>query len=166
MRVEFSILYKTWLTFGPFVSAIGTVVFETRFGSFSKSPSVEAAKFIQAAEKFFELTLQLAAIPAWIDKIYRVKAFQEFYDCMDVMHSFADNCIEKKFEEIKEKLENGDVQDEDAAEFLTFLIRRDDITSKEITANLLEVLMAAIETVTYCINYYSAKARVISRDIA
>ena len=69
---------------------------------------------------------------------------------MDVMYNFGDKCIEKKMEEIREKLENGDIRDEDAAEFLTFLISRDDISSKEITANLVEILMAAVETV-WCV---------------
>ena len=146
MYVEFSMLYKTWLTF---VTAVGTVLFETRFGSFSKSPSFEAAKFIDAVEKLFKVFLKVFVFPIWIDKIYRVKPIQEFYDCMDVLYSFAYNCIEKKLEEIQEKLENGDVQDEDAAEFLTFLISRNDISSKEITANLVEILMAAVETVRY-----------------
>ena len=69
---------------------------------------------------------------------------------MDVMYNFGDKCIEKKMEEIGEKLENGDIRDEDAAEFLTFLISRDDISSKEIRANLVEILMAAVETV-WCV---------------
>jgi len=69
---------------------------------------------------------------------------------MDVMYNFGDKCIEKKMEEIREKLENGNIRDEDAAEFLTFLISRDDISSKEITANLVEILMAAVETV-WCV---------------
>ena len=69
---------------------------------------------------------------------------------MDVMYNIGDKCIEKKMEEIREKLENGNIRDEDAAEFLTFLISRDDISSKEITANLVEILMAAVETV-WCV---------------
>jgi len=69
---------------------------------------------------------------------------------MDVMYNFGDKCIEKKMEEIREKLKNGDIRDEDAAEFLTFLISRGDISSKEITANLVEILMAAVETV-WCV---------------
>ena len=39
------------------------------------------------------------------------------------------------------------IGDEDAAEFLTFLISRDDINFEEIKINLLEILMASIETV-------------------
>ena len=69
---------------------------------------------------------------------------------MDVMYNFGDKCIEKKMEEIREKLKNGDIRDEDAAEFLTFLISRGDISSKEITAHLVEILMAAVETV-WCV---------------
>lgn len=124
-------------------------MFETRFGSFSKSPSVEAAKFIEAVERLFKIIFQVFVIPVWIDKFYRLKSIQEFYDCMDVMYNFGDTCIEKKMEEIRDKLENRDIQDEDAAEFLTFLISRDDINSKEISANLVEILMAAVETVCY-----------------
>ena len=66
---------------------------------------------------------------------------------MDVMYNFGDLCIENRLNEIREQLENGEFNDEDAAEFLTFLISRDDISSKEITANLVEILMAAVETV-------------------
>jgi len=129
------------------ISAIGTVLFETRFGSFAKSPSVEAAKFIAAVEQLFEKILKVFVIPIWIDKFYRLKAIQEFYDCMDIMYNFGDMCIEKKLNEIRDKLKNGDFNDEDSAEFLTFLISRDDISSKEISANLVEILMAAVETV-------------------
>lgn len=129
------------------IPAIGTVLFETRFGSFAKSPSVEAAKFIAAVEQLFDQILMVFVIPVWIDKFYRLKSIQEFYDCMDVLYNFGDMCIEKRLNEIREKLENGDLNDEDAAEFLTFLISRDDISSKEISANLVEILMAAVETV-------------------
>ena len=66
---------------------------------------------------------------------------------MDAMYNFADRSIKKRLDEIREKLEKGDIGDEDAAEFLTFLIRRDDINFEEIKANLLEILMASIETV-------------------
>lgn len=68
---------------------------------------------------------------------------------MDVLYNFGDMCINKKMSEIQGKLESGDIQDEDAAEFLTFLISRDDMNFKEITANLVEFLMAAVETVWY-----------------
>ena len=66
---------------------------------------------------------------------------------MDIMYNFGDMCIEKRLNEIQDKLGNGDLNDEDAAEFLTFLISRNDISSKEISANLVEILMAAVETV-------------------
>lgn len=128
-------------------AAVGTVLFETRFGTFGKSPSPEAAKFIEAVGKMFNLILKVYVIPLWIDKFYRPKSFQEFYDCMDVMYDFGNSCIENKLSEIRRRLENGEEQDEDAAEFLSFLISRDDISSTEITANLVEILMAAVETV-------------------
>lgn len=108
---------------------------------------MEAAKFIAAVEQLFRQFLKVFVIPVWIDKFYRLKAVQEFYDCMDVMYNFGDMCIEKRLNEIRDKLGNGDYNDEDAAEFLTFLISRDDISSKEVSANLVEILMAAVETV-------------------
>ena len=66
---------------------------------------------------------------------------------MDAMYNFADRSIKKRLDEIREKLEKGDIGDEDAAEFLTFLISRDDINFEEIKVNLLEILMASLETV-------------------
>ena len=55
--------------------------------------------------------------------------------------------LRKKLSEIQGRLDKGDIQDEDAAEFLTFLISREDISFKEITSNLIELLFPAIETV-------------------
>ena len=49
--------------------------------------------------------------------------------------------------EIQGRLDKGDIQEDDAAEFLTFLISREDISFKEITSNLIELLFPAIETV-------------------
>ncbi|XP_068725389.1 cytochrome P450 10-like [Montipora capricornis] len=131
------------------LESIGTVLFETRFGSFSKSPSVEAAKFIESAHKFFTTVLKIVLIPAWIDKLYRLKSVQDFYDQMDVLYSFGDRCIEKKMREIQGRLDKGDIQEDDAAEFLTFLISREDINFKEITSNLVELLFPAIETTSF-----------------
>ena len=91
--------------------------------------------------------LKVLAIPVWIDKFYRPKLFKEFYRHMDAMYNFADRSIDKRLDEIREKLEKGDIGDEDAAEFLTSLISRDDINFEEIKVNLLEILMASIETV-------------------
>ena len=56
-------------------------------------------------------------------------------------------CIKKKMSEIQARLDKGDIREEDAAEFLTFLISREDISFKEITSNLIELLFPAIETV-------------------
>ncbi|XP_068674581.1 cytochrome P450 10-like [Montipora foliosa] len=131
------------------LESIGTVLFETRFGSFSKSPSVEAAKFIESAHKLFTTVLKIVLIPAWIDKFYRLKSVQDFYDQMDVLYSFGDRCIEKKMSEIQGRLDKGDIQEDDAAEFLTFLISREDISFKEITSNLIELLFPAIETTSF-----------------
>ena len=91
--------------------------------------------------------LKIVLIPAWIDKLYRLKSVQDFYDQMDVLYSFGDRCIEKKMSEIQGRLDQGDIQEDDAAEFLTFLISREDINFKEITSNLVELLFPAIETV-------------------
>ena len=66
---------------------------------------------------------------------------------MDILHNFGDMCINKKMSEIQGRLDKEDIQDEDAAEFLTFLISREDISFKEITSNLIELLFPAIETV-------------------
>ena len=131
--------------------AIGTVLFETRFGSFNKSPSLEAAKFLDSAHRLFRLFLKIFLFPAWIDKLYRFKSVQEFYDHMDVMHNFGEICINKKMSEIQGRLDKEDLQDEDAAEFLTFLISREDISFKEITSNLIGLLFPAVETV--CIDW-------------
>ena len=70
---------------------------------------------------------------------------------MDIIHNFGDMCINKKMREIQGRLDKEDIQDEDAAEFLTFLISREDISFKEITSNLIELLFPAIETV--CIDW-------------
>ena len=133
------------------IAAVGTVLFETRFGSFSKSPSLETTKFIDSAHSLFRLFLKFVLFPAWIDKFYRFKSVQEFYDHMDILHNFGDMCINKKMREIQGRLDKEDIQDEDAAEFLTFLISREDISFKEITANLIGLLFPAVETV--CIRW-------------
>ena len=70
---------------------------------------------------------------------------------MDILHNFGDMCINKKMRKIQGRLDKEDIQDEDAAEFLTFLISREDISFKEITSNLIELLFPAIETV--CISW-------------
>ncbi|XP_074618065.1 cytochrome P450 10-like [Acropora palmata] len=131
------------------LESVGTVLFETRFGSFSKSPSLEATKFIDSARRLFKLFMKVFLFPAWIDKLYRFKSVQEFYDHMDIIHNFGDMCINKKMREIQGRLDKEDIQDEDAAEFLTFLISREDISFKEITSNLIELLFPAIETTSF-----------------
>ena len=145
-----------------YLAAIGTVLFETRFGSFSKSPSLEAAKFLDSACKLFRLFLKIFLFPAWIDKFYRFKSVQEFYDHMDIMHNFGDMCINKKMSKIQGRLDKEDIQDEDAAEFLTFLISREDISFKEITSNLIGLLFPAVETV--CIHWKVQLCRINLRN--
>ena len=95
--------------------------------------------------------MKIVLFPAWIDKFYRFKSVQEFYDHMDILHNFGEMCINKKMREIQGRLDKEDIQDEDAAEFLTFLISREDISFKEITANLIGLLFPAVETV--CIRW-------------
>lgn len=66
---------------------------------------------------------------------------------MDVMYDFGNSCIENKLSEICRRLENGEEQDEDVVEFLSFLISRDDISFIEIIVNLVEILMVVVEMV-------------------
>ncbi|XP_074616092.1 cytochrome P450 27C1-like isoform X2 [Acropora palmata] len=131
------------------LESVGTVLFETRFGSFNKSPSLEAAKFLDSAHRLFRMVLKIFLFPAWIDKLYRFKSVQAFYDDLDILHNFGDMCIKKKMSEIQARLDKGDIREEDAAKFLTFLISREDISFKEITSNLIELLFPAIETTSF-----------------
>ena len=87
-----------------YIAAVGTVLFETRFGCFSKSPSLEATKFIDSAHRLFKLFLKIFLFPAWIDKLYRFKSVQEFYDHMDILHNFGDMCINKKMKMLPSSL--------------------------------------------------------------
>lgn len=65
---------------------------------------------------------------------------------MDVMYDFGDALVQKKLVEIAENAK--EIDEEKGAEFLTFIVASKKLSSKEITANLVEILMAAVDTVS------------------
>lgn len=60
--------------YGMFMfTAIGTVLFEKRFGSFENPPSKEAQQFINAVQTVFTSMLELLIYPEWLAKVYQSK---------------------------------------------------------------------------------------------
>ncbi|XP_031563666.1 sterol 26-hydroxylase, mitochondrial-like [Actinia tenebrosa] len=126
------------------LESIGTVLFEKRFGSFEKPPSKEAQHFINAVQTVFSSFLKLLLYPEWMAKMYKTKRLRAFYDAMDVMYDFGDALVQEKMIEIAENAR--EIDEDKGAEFLTFIVASKKLSSKEITANLVEILMAAVDT--------------------
>jgi hypothetical protein len=71
---------------------------------------------------------------------------RNFYNGMDVLYNFGGALVEEKLVEIAEKAK--EIDEDAGAEFLTFLVASKKISLKEITGNLVDILMAAVDTVS------------------
>ncbi|XP_048576536.1 sterol 26-hydroxylase, mitochondrial [Nematostella vectensis] len=126
------------------MESIGTVLYEKQFGAFSKSGSEESQSIITAIQNLFSVFIKMVFMPVWVTKFYETKAVKMFYQSMDTLYDFTDKCVEEKLKEINER--NVDADENSEAEFLTFLVASKSLSLSEITSNLVEILMAAVDT--------------------
>ena len=100
---------------------------------------------MHAVRTFSEIGFKLFIQPPWLDKIYRTKAVRIFYEVMDFMYGFGETCIQ---EELK-KINKGTAKNnEENVDLLTFLLTYEKLDLKEVTANVVEMLLAAVDTVS------------------
>ena len=68
-----------------FIAAIGTVLYETRFGGLQDNRQPEMQEFIKAVRAIFETTENLIMLPRWLNKIIVPGKLKRHEDSWDVI---------------------------------------------------------------------------------
>lgn len=68
-----------------FCVAVGTVLYERRFGGLSDHRDVEMERFIKAVADMFQLTAQLFLIPMWLVKYLQREKYKRQLEDWDIL---------------------------------------------------------------------------------
>lgn len=124
------------------LETIGTVLYETRFGSFAGDRDPAIAEFIEAVHGIFRSTEKVIYFPSIIAKIVIPKWFKMHDNAWRTIFSTGKRLIDKKMTEISERLEKG----EEIDGFLPAMISDSKLTREELYANISELMLGAVDT--------------------
>jgi hypothetical protein len=147
------------------LTAIGTVLYETRLGGLDDNRTEEMQRFIQAVRSVFVSTNTLFMLPRKLNKVFAASALKEHDDAWTTIYTtcrhFVSNsycipshrmfpskgkkCIDSKVAEMEEKLAKG----EQVEGFLASILFRDEISQEEAYSSTADLMMAAVDTVRF-----------------
>ncbi|XP_033096278.1 1,25-dihydroxyvitamin D(3) 24-hydroxylase, mitochondrial-like [Anneissia japonica] len=124
-----------------------TVFFDKRLGILDKnSPKIhpEIDEFVYAFQNVLEKTVDLMFIPYKLQKMLRTKAYKTHTDSWDLLFRVSRELIDRKLNELAEKVENNDKVDDGS--FLAYLVAQNKLSEEEIYGSMTELLAAAVDT--------------------
>ncbi|XP_064600374.1 1,25-dihydroxyvitamin D(3) 24-hydroxylase, mitochondrial-like isoform X3 [Liolophura sinensis] len=124
------------------LEAVGTVLYERRFGGLSDHRDPEMERFIKAVADMFQLTAELFLTPLWLVKYLQRKKYKKQLEAWDILFKTAKSCVDKRMNEISISMEKGD----EARGVLAYLLAQKSMSISEIYANVTELMMAAVDT--------------------
>ncbi|XP_061696704.1 sterol 26-hydroxylase, mitochondrial [Syngnathoides biaculeatus] len=123
------------------LEGIATILFETRLGALEKDIPAGTQQFIDAIAKMFSNSLAVVAMPKWSRNL--LPYWGRYIDGWDGIFSFAKMLIDKKLEDIQQRVDrNQDVE----GEYLTYLLSNTEMETKDIYGSIAELLLAGVDT--------------------
>ncbi|KAM3608172.1 uncharacterized protein V6R79_020422 [Siganus canaliculatus] len=127
---------------------ICSVLFENRMGCMNETVPEETQKFIASVGEMLRLTQILPIIPKYLWPY--VPHWKSFVEKWDHLFKVAEELVQKKMEEIQEKV---DLDQEVEGAYLTHLLLSKKMTVTEILASITELLLAGVDTTSNTISW-------------
>ncbi|KAF3694582.1 Sterol 26-hydroxylase, mitochondrial [Channa argus] len=142
---------------------ISSVLFETRMGCMNEVVPEETHKFIYSVGEMFRLSQIIVLFPksTWPYMPF----WKQFVAAWDHLFKVADKLVQKKIEEIQEKV---DLDQNVEGAYLTHLLLSDQMTVTEILGSITELLLAGVDTTSNTISwslYHLAKEPEIQEQL-
>lgn len=120
------------------MESIGTFLFEERIGCLGQETSPMAQSFIANLEGFFK-TLQPLMYNLPVYKLWSTKLWKQFENYSDNVIDIGRGLVEKKMASMQ------DGSDSKSA-FISYLVNKGSMSTKEVTGLIVDLLLAAVET--------------------
>uniref|UniRef100_A0A7N8WJN5 Cytochrome P450 family 27 subfamily A member 3 n=1 Tax=Mastacembelus armatus TaxID=205130 RepID=A0A7N8WJN5_9TELE len=142
---------------------ICSVLFETRMGCMNEPVPEKTQKFIFSVGEMFRLSPVVVLFPksTWPYMPF----WKQFVASWDYLFKVAEDLVQKKIEEIQEKV---DLDENVEGAYLTHLLLSDQMTVTEILGSITELLLAGVDTtsntISWCL-YHLAKEPQIQEQL-
>ncbi|XP_054908902.1 sterol 26-hydroxylase, mitochondrial-like isoform X2 [Poeciliopsis prolifica] len=123
------------------LEGISSILFETRLGCLREEIPAGTQEFITSISQMFSNAFPVAIFPKWSRSL--LPYWRRYIASWDGIFSFGKTLIDKKMEDIQQRLDNDqDVEDE----YLTYLLSNSQLSTKDIYASVTELLLAGVDT--------------------
>ncbi|XP_032424654.1 sterol 26-hydroxylase, mitochondrial-like isoform X2 [Xiphophorus hellerii] len=123
------------------LEGIASILFETRLGCLEKEIPAGTQEFINSIAQMFSNSMAVVITPKWSRSL--LPFWGRYIAGWEGIFSFAKTLIDKKMEDIQQRLDNNqDVE----GEYLTYLLSNTQMSSKDVYASVTELLLAGVDT--------------------
>ncbi|XP_076016675.1 sterol 26-hydroxylase, mitochondrial [Genypterus blacodes] len=123
------------------LEGIASILFETRIGCLEKQIPSGTQDFIDSIALMFANGMPVVLTPKWSRKL--LPYWGRYTAGWDGIFKFASKLIDKKMEDIEQRLEkNQEVE----GEYLTYLLSNTQMSAKEVYGSIAELLLAGVDT--------------------
>ncbi|XP_053733586.1 sterol 26-hydroxylase, mitochondrial isoform X1 [Synchiropus splendidus] len=127
--------------YGFSLEGISAILFETRIGCLEREIPPGTQEFINSIAQMFSNSLAVIMMPKWSRSLFPF--WHRYIDGWEGIFSFAKKLIDKKLEAIRHSIDNNqDVQ----GEYLTYLLAKTDMSTKDVYGSIAELLLAGVDT--------------------
>ncbi|KAM4730871.1 sterol 26-hydroxylase, mitochondrial-like [Anableps anableps] len=123
------------------LEGIASILFETRLGSLEKEIPAGTQEFINSIAQMFSNSMAVVITPKWSRSL--LPFWGRYIAGWDGIFSFAKTLIDKKMEDIHQRVDNN--QDV-GGEYLTYLLSNTQMSTKDVYASVTELLLAGVDT--------------------
>nr|XP_057938363.1 sterol 26-hydroxylase, mitochondrial-like [Doryrhamphus excisus] len=123
------------------LEGIAKILFETRVGALEKDIPPSTQQFIESIYKMFSNSLAVVTLPKWSRNL--LPYWGRYIDGWEGIFSFAKPLIDKKLEDIQQRIANNQ---EVEGEYLTYLLSNTEMSTKDVYGSVAELLLAGVDT--------------------
>ncbi|XP_076120282.1 cytochrome P450 [Alosa pseudoharengus] len=127
---------------------ISSVLFETRLGCLNEKVPEETERFIFSVGEMFRLSPIIVLFPRSLWPY--LPFWKHFVAVWDHLFTVAEDLVQKKMEEIQERVKKGEPV---AGEYLTHLLVSEQMSVHEVLGSITELLLAGVDTTSNTISW-------------
>lgn len=140
------------------MEGVATILYESRLGCLENSVPQATMDYIEALELMFctfKTSMYAGAIPRWLRPLIP-KPWREFCRSWDGLFKFSQIHVDNKLRDIQCQMDRGERA---RGGLLTYLFLSQELTREEIYANMTEMLLAGVDTVSSQLSFLLSRAQ-------
>ncbi|KAK2171156.1 hypothetical protein NP493_1092g00050 [Ridgeia piscesae] len=128
------------------MESIGSVLFETRMGCLKPDMPERVQAFIDSISQMMQSSLQVM-IGEEIHRTLNTRFWRRHEAAWDAIFDIGKSYIDEKLDDLEKAMEEGrDIAEEEGGKFLTHLLSSQNLSMRQIYANVTELLLSGVDT--------------------